>query len=289
MPLFRYTKALTCYYNSKHPLLTLQTAMLTIIPLPAFDDNYIWLIKQDDNPSVYVIDPGDANVVIRYLQQHQLNLAGILITHHHIDHVGGITALNAFTKQHNNNVPIAVYGPATENIEGINQPIYNEKNMTLKNLNIEVNIFAIPGHTLGHIAYLIGDNLFCGDTLFSAGCGRLFEGTPEQMHSSLTTLSQLPDDTKVFCTHEYTLANLKFALLVDPNNIDLQRYQEQVAIQRQNNQPSLPSTIGLERKINPFLRCHFDTIQHAIQQKFQQLPLKESTFFALLRQWKDTV
>ncbi|WP_299495281.1 hydroxyacylglutathione hydrolase [uncultured Shewanella sp.] len=263
--------------------------MLTIIPLPAFDDNYIWLIKQDDNPSVYVIDPGDANVVIRYLQQHQLNLAGILITHHHIDHVGGITALNAFTKQHNNNVPIAVYGPATENIEGINQPIYNEKNMTLKNLNIEVNIFAIPGHTLGHIAYLIGDNLFCGDTLFSAGCGRLFEGTPEQMHSSLTTLSQLPDDTKVFCTHEYTLANLKFALLVDPNNIDLQRYQEQVAIQRQNNQPSLPSTIGLERKINPFLRCHFDTIQHAIQQKFQQLPLKESTFFALLRQWKDTV
>ncbi|WP_298773470.1 hydroxyacylglutathione hydrolase [uncultured Shewanella sp.] len=263
--------------------------MYRIIPLPAFNDNYIWLIKQDNHSAVYVVDPGDANVVIQYLNANQLTLAGILITHHHIDHTGGISALSTFAKRHNKDNAIPIYGPALENIEGINQPITNEKSIILKSLNIKATIFAIPGHTLGHIAYLIDDNLFCGDTLFSGGCGRLFEGTPEQMHASLSTLSQLPENTKVFCTHEYTLANLDFALRVDPDNVNLQAYQKQVIQQREHHQASLPSNIGLERQINPFLRCHTDTIQRSISQHFKQYPSKECSFFALLRQWKDTV
>ncbi|WP_299009941.1 hydroxyacylglutathione hydrolase [uncultured Shewanella sp.] len=267
----------------------MQAHMYRIIPLPAFNDNYIWLIKQDDNSAIYVVDPGDANVVIQYLKANQLSLAGILITHHHIDHVGGIPALNAFACQQANDSTIPIYGPASENIKGINQPITNEKSIILKNFNIKATIFTIPGHTLGHIAYLIDNHLFCGDTLFSGGCGRLFEGTPEQMHASLSTLSQLPETTKVFCTHEYTLANLDFALRVDPNNIDLQAYQKHVIETRKSGQASLPSSIGLEQKINPFLRCHTDTIQRSIRQHFKQFPSKESSFFALLRQWKDTV
>lgn len=261
--------------------------MLNIIPLPAFTDNYIWLFKQSTSQNVYVVDPGDANVVIDYLSQHQLTLAGILITHHHIDHTGGILALSNFAKQTGSAEPLPIYGPASENINGINQPINNEKSIILKTLNISVNIFTIPGHTLGHIAYLIDDNLFCGDTLFSGGCGRLFEGTPQQMYASLTALSQLPKETKVFCTHEYTLANLKFASQVEPDNRDLQRYIEQVTQLRQNNQPSLPSSIEKEQKINPFLRCDKDTIQRAISQHFQQIHKDNTTTFALLRQWKD--
>ncbi|MCL1125136.1 hydroxyacylglutathione hydrolase [Shewanella surugensis] len=261
--------------------------MLNIIPLPAFTDNYIWLIKHSNSQDVYVVDPGDANVVIDYLNAHQLTLAGILITHHHIDHTGGILALKSFSEQHSAQAVLPVYGPASENINGVNHPINNERSMILKTLNIKVTIFTIPGHTLGHIAYLMDDNLFCGDTLFSGGCGRLFEGSPEQMHTSLTQLSQLPTETKVFCTHEYTLANLTFASEVEPDNNDLYAYKEQVSQLRLNNQPSLPSSIGMERKINPFLRCEQDTIQRAIRQHFQHPSHDNRSTFALLRQWKD--
>ncbi|GIU02848.1 hydroxyacylglutathione hydrolase [Shewanella algidipiscicola] len=257
--------------------------MISVTPILAFDDNYIWLIKSPDSRHCYVVDPGDAQPVIAYLTEHQLELTGILITHHHHDHTGGIAQL----QQHFNQM-LKVYGPASENIAGITDNITQATSaITLEGVNTPVAIFHLPGHTLGHIAYHIGSHLFCGDTLFSGGCGRLFEGTPEQMLSSLTLLAQLDGDTLVYPAHEYTLANLRFALTVDPSNSALQTYVQQAQQYRAVNRPTLPTTIAHEKAINPFLRTDDPKIQQSLNKQFQQ-PIQDKTIsFTLLRQWKD--
>ncbi len=255
--------------------------MLTVTPIPAFNDNYIWLISSAQ--SHYVVDPGDAKAVIDYLALHHIKLDGILITHHHLDHTGGISQLQAHFEDCLN-----IYGPCNENIKGLTHPIAVDCNEISLPLSIEkVKIFHLPGHTLGHIGYQIENHLFCGDTLFSAGCGRLFEGTPQQMMDSLKQLAQLDDSTLIYPAHEYTQANIKFALEVEPNNFTLQQYSEKVQQLRANNQNTLPSTIKQEKAINPFLRVNEPEIAQNLNHHFQQPTDEKLTNFTLLRQWKD--
>uniref|UniRef100_Q0HUH9 Hydroxyacylglutathione hydrolase n=1 Tax=Shewanella sp. (strain MR-7) TaxID=60481 RepID=Q0HUH9_SHESR len=266
-------------------------AMLTITAINAFNDNYIWVLRQDSQQNVYVVDPGDANVVLDYLHKHQLTLAGILITHHHRDHTGGIAALAAHVEQTTGHT-LAVYGPQSEAIQGINLPIDPKPSdtLTLPFIDAPVHILSVPGHTAGHIAYLVDGALFCGDTLFSAGCGRLFEGSPAQMWQSLSLLAALPDTTRVYCAHEYTLANLKFAQAVDTDNEALKAYVKRANDLRAQNKATIPSTIELERAINPFLRPLAPTIVNSIKNQFCDQDLTktdELTCFTLLRQWKD--
>ncbi|WP_297894257.1 hydroxyacylglutathione hydrolase [Shewanella sp.] len=265
--------------------------MLTITAINAFNDNYIWVLQQGDLPQVYVVDPGDASVVIAYIEAHELTLAGILLTHHHRDHTDGVAELVAYVKQTTQGV-LNVYGPHNEAINGINIPLDPRATaeLSLPFLKHKIQILSVPGHTAGHIAYVIEDALFCGDTLFSAGCGRLFEGTPEQMLHSLNQLANLPANTQVYCAHEYTLANLKFALTVDPNNTALQAYARQAAELRAQGKATIPSSIALEQAINPFLRTDDLNILSSIKQRFNiQDPSKldKLTCFTLLRQWKD--
>ncbi|GIU44765.1 hydroxyacylglutathione hydrolase [Shewanella sairae] len=256
--------------------------MLHITPLPAFNDNYIWALQTEQNSGVYVVDPGDAQVVIDYLNDIKQPLLGILITHHHQDHTGGIAQLlNHYGAQ------IAVYGPQAEHIAGINQPITDETEIKLQGTALAAKVQQVPGHTLGHITYLIEDVLFCGDTLFSGGCGRLFEGTAEQMHQSLSQLSLLADNTRVCCAHEYTLANLKFANTVEPNNPVLAQYMLDATALRAQNKPTLPSSIALEKAINPFIRVNSTEIRQNLAAKFQQPIESSEQSFALLRHWKD--
>jgi len=222
---------------------------MNLSALPAFADNYIWMLH--DGVNAVVVDPGDAGPVHRALDGSGLALAGILVTHHHADHVGGVDALRPRLQG-------PVWGPARENIPTPFVPLHEGNTVDVLGLHFEV--FDVPGHTAGHIAYVqrgapSAPLLFCGDTLFSAGCGRLFEGTPAQMHASLGKLAALPADTRVCCTHEYTLSNLRFAAAVEPGNAERAAYDQRCQALRAAGQPTLPSSIGLERSINPFLRC----------------------------------
>ncbi|MBA54758.1 MAG: hydroxyacylglutathione hydrolase [Pseudomonadales bacterium] len=258
--------------------------MLTLHPIPAFTDNYIWCLH--DNQSAYVVDPGQADPVLDYLHDRSLALKGILITHHHWDHVSGIDAL----MEEYPGIP--VWGPANETIPGRTQSL-TEGDLVTLNWDIQLQVFEVPGHTLGHIAYYgadtpLGNLLFCGDTLFSSGCGRLFEGTPEQMHRSLQKLTVLPPDTKVCCTHEYTTSNLAFAQAVEPYNQDIQERVSAVSALRGRNLPSLPSTLDLELKVNPFLRVTESTVLESLREKCGQRPANEVDSFAKLREWKDS-
>ena len=219
----------------------------TIIAIPAFSDNYIWLLHNGQN--AVVVDPGDAAPVIAALQQLKLNLAAILITHHHSDHIDGVAAL----LKHQN---APVYAPQYEQFKFEHIKLAEGDVVTLPQIGLAFNVMWLPGHTLGHIAYVNDDYLFCGDVLFGAGCGRLFEGTPAQLLHSLQRLKNLSPATKVFCTHEYTAKNIDFALTLDPNNSDLILRKQQVKQLRAQQTPSLPSTIELELKTNPFLRCN---------------------------------
>lgn len=252
---------------------------ISIFPISAFEDNYIWCLHDQD--SCVVVDPGDATPVLAYCQQHQLSLVGILITHHHWDHTGGIDALlDVFPD-------IPVFGPNNPKITQVTHALSQGDEIVLPVLDNQFSVIEVPGHTLDHIAYYGELGLFCGDTLFSAGCGRLFEGTPEQMYQSLAKLSALPDETVVYCTHEYTMANIAFALAVEPNNQDLQNYQEWAKQQRKNNMPTLPSSIQRELAVNPFLRCHsVELVNNVSQNKANSLSSEQAVFTAL-RRWKD--
>lgn len=257
--------------------------MLQVTPIPAFNDNYIWLLQHTATGRNYVVDPGCGSTVANYLHQHQLTLAGILITHHHQDHTGGIKTLQARSE-----APIPVYGPKKENIAGLTHTISDDdKQISLDN-NLDVDIIHLPGHTLGHIAYKISQHVFCGDTLFNAGCGRLFEGTAKQMHASLSKLAALDDDTLFYPAHEYTLSNLAFATQVDPDNVALSDYLQTCQLQRQKNQPTLPTKLTTQLSINPFLRVDKETIQSALSTHFQTHIADPVHAFALLRQWKDS-
>jgi len=246
--------------------------------IPAFSDNYIWTLIKGN--SVAVVDPGDASAVENFLNKNNLNLEAILITHHHFDHTGGISELSSKWKT-------KVYGPKGGHIKGIDSELSEDSNITI--LDTQFHIFETPGHTLDHIAYYSKDigSLFCGDTLFSGGCGRLFEGTPLQMFDSLNKFSNLPEETKVYCTHEYTLSNLTFALEVEPDNVDLNNYFEEVSSLRDSNLMSLPSSINLENRINPFLRTSVDQVKENAENYANKKNLQPVEVLAAIRDWKD--
>lgn len=231
--------------------------------IPAFQDNYIWIIESKAAASVIVVDPGDAVPVIAWLKQHQRKLAAILITHHHHDHTGGIGALLEFATQSQQEI-VTVFGPAQESIPGVSHQVREGDLITIPATQHQFRVIEVPGHTRGHIAYVAerSDNpdfqhpvLFCGDTLFAAGCGRLFEGTAAQMFNSLKKLAALPPDTEVYCTHEYTLANLRFAVAAFPGDPAINERFHQVQAQRTEGQITLPSAIAIELRTNPFLLC----------------------------------
>ncbi len=249
--------------------------------IPAFNDNYLWLFHAQNSKRAYVVDPGDAKPVEEALSNQGLELAGIIVTHHHWDHTDGIAALTEHRE-------IPVYGPLNTDIQGITCHLSDGDTLALSD-NLSFEVMTVPGHTLDHIAYYCASHktLFCGDTLFAGGCGRLFEGTPEQMYNSLKRLAQLPSDTGVYCTHEYTQANLNFAVAVEPNNPALTKRQKAVQTLRDQGVCTLPSTISLECDTNPFLRCHKKDIINSVQRQTQQTTLTPLEVFTGLRAWKD--
>jgi hydroxyacylglutathione hydrolase len=255
--------------------------MLTVTPIRAFKDNYIWLLVNPANQYCAIIDPGDAEPVIAYLQKLKLTPCGILITHHHHDHSGGVLAL----KEKYPAIP--VYGPARESIDGVDYKVAENDLVVLELLGLEFTVYDIPGHTLGHVAYYGHQMVFCGDTLFAAGCGRLFEGTANQMVHSLSRISNLPDNTLIYCAHEYTAANLRFAEMVEPENQAIQVRKKTVAAQIAQHTPSLPSQVLLEKMTNPFLRCEERAVIHAVQSQSNDRSTDPVTIFQALRTWKD--
>lgn len=254
--------------------------MLKLIPIPAFADNYLWLLH--DGQRALVVDPGDAAPVQRVLQENALQLESILVTHHHADHTGGVDALR-------NATGAKVYGPASESIPGPFMPLMGGD--IARAMGLDFQIIDVPGHTSGHIAFYTARMngkplLFCGDTLFSGGCGRLFEGTPAQMLASLDKLAALPGNTVVCCTHEYTLSNLRFALAVDPDNGALASYHAQCVKLREAEQPTLPTSIAQELLINPFLRTRQAALQTSARH-FDAAAHDDTSVFAAIRQWKN--
>ena len=229
----------------------MQPNKLHIYPIPAFEDNYIWLLH--NKRDAVVIDPGDAAPIVDKLEELSLNLRTILITHHHSDHINGVAELLR-------RYSAPVYAPQYEQFQFEHIALADGDQIDLNEIGLTLNIMWLPGHTLGHIAYVNESYLFCGDVLFSAGCGRLFEGTPKQMLNSLNRLKKLSPTISVFCTHEYTTKNVDFALTLEPNNLDLQQRKIEVAKLRHHHHPTLPTSIELELKINPFLRCDQQTI-----------------------------
>lgn len=256
---------------------------MNLEPLPAFNDNYIWVLH--DGTQALAVDPGDAAPVLHLLQARSLQLEAILVTHHHSDHTGGIRALKLHTGAR-------VYGSGGENIADLDQPLFGGERLQM--LGLQVQALAVPGHTRAHLAFWLpmaeaageAPLLFCGDTLFSGGCGRLFEGTAAQMHQSLAQLAALPDTTRVCCAHEYTLSNLRFAQAVEPGNVDLQAYVEHCSALRQGAQPTLPSTLAQEKLINPYLRCQHAAVRAAAQ-AYEPAARSELEVFAALRRWKN--
>lgn len=257
------------------------SARLRVTAVPAFADNYIWLIHSPILPEqVVAVDPGDAGPVQKSLRNAGLKLGAILITHHHADHVGGVEEL---VRLHN----VPVFGPIGEFSPGNPERVGDGQVVTLHELGLEFRVLEIPGHTKGHIAYFGHGALFCGDTLFSAGCGRLFEGTAQQMSNSLRKLGILPGNTQVYCGHEYTLSNLSFASVVEPDNRDIQEHIKLAGSLRERGTPTLPSCIELESKINPFLRLGTETVKRSAAQYAGHMLNSESEIFAALRDWKD--
>lgn len=253
--------------------------MISVNPLPALKDNYIWLL-QDEHGRAAVVDPGEPEPVFNALASNALELAAILVTHHHWDHTGGIQALLERTK-------VPVYGPAGERtpVAGLTRALQDGDRIEV--LGETYEIIEIPGHTLGHIAYYGSGRLFSGDTLFSAGCGRVFEGQPAQMLDSLSRLASLPGSTQLYCGHEYTESNLSFASAVEPDNGDISAYLERVRSARGRGEPSLPSTLDLELRVNPFLRCREASVaKAAASHTGRELPTPAEVF-AAVRGWKD--
>lgn len=258
-------------------------ATINVINVPAFRDNYLWLFHSPGDSRAYVVDPGDARPIEAALSEHGLSLAGILVTHHHPDHIGGIDQL-----LENRTVP--VYGPAGGSVPQVTQPLGDGDSVTLNNA-FTFKVLTVPGHTLDHIAYYCEQTdpptLFCGDTLFAGGCGRLFEGTPEQMYESLGKLSRLPESTRVYCAHEYTLANLAFAKAVESGNQALSNRIKSEQSKRDRQEATVPSTIALEKSTNPFLRCDQDSVKTAAEIHSNQALETPQEVLAAVREWKD--
>ena len=263
--------------------------MLKITPIPAFTDNYFWLI--DNGDKAVVVDPGDANPILSVLADKQLILEAIIVTHRHRDHIGGIDDLLLHF-----NVP--VYGPKSKKIPHITHTLQEQDTLTLltdKHLDtsLELSVMDIPGHTEEHIAYygftpLAQPVLFCGDTLFAAGCGRLLGGTYQQFYQSLDKINQLPPATRIYCAHEYTLANLNFAKTVEPDNTAITKRIKNEQSKRLKHQPTLPTTLELEQQTNPFLRYRKPHIIQSINRYWQSNCSSDEDLFTALRRWKDT-
>jgi hydroxyacylglutathione hydrolase len=261
--------------------MSIHTSPLNVRPVRAFSDNYIWLIGSPLDPGrVAVVDPGDAEPVIAELRRSGASLAAILLTHHHADHIGGVAGLLRERA-------VPVIGPDDARIPHRTRTVRDGEHCELPDLGLAFEILHVPGHTLSHIALWGHGSLFCGDTLFSAGCGRMFEGTPRQMNTSLDRLGNLPPQTRVYCGHEYTAANLRFALTVDPGNEAALEYRDTVASVRAADAPSLPSSIGLENRVNPFLRCDEAVVRAAAEAHAGGTLEGPEQVFAVLRGWKD--
>lgn len=249
-----------------------------VVALRAFSDNYIWTIR--DAGRAAVVDPGEARPVLDFLRREKLELVAILNTHHHADHVGGNAELLSHFK-------VPVYGPHDERIPDVTQRLADGERMTLPHFGLEFEVMEIPAHTRTHIAFYGAGMLFSGDTLFAAGCGRLFEGTPQQMHDSLSKLMRVPDNTRVYCGHEYTLSNVRFAKAADPGNAALDALEARAQKLRDQDLPTLPSSIGQEKATNPFVRCTEPAVIASASQHVGK-PLKdEVSVLAALREWKN--
>ncbi len=252
--------------------------MLSIKPIKALSDNYIWLVTT--NEGSIVIDPGESKQIIDLVKSNEIDLEGILITHHHYDHTNGIEEILKYKK-------VEVFGPKN-NLNSITKRV--KQNDVFNLIGLKFEVIETPGHTLDHIAfYCLKDEksiLFCGDTLFSGGCGRVFEGTYSQMYESLKKLSKLPEDTQIFCGHEYTSSNLQFACAVEPNNQFIREYNQEIIEKTKNGEPSLPSSLKIEHMINPFIRCNEENLIDNINKKFGEVS-SEIEIFSTLRKWKD--
>ena len=256
--------------------------MIKVSYVNAFNDNYIWLIKKNNLPEIVIVDPGDARPVIEAIEQQSLRPVAILITHHHPDHVGGIRRLLE-------RFPIPVYGPSNEAIRAITHPVKEGDQVNIDELECTFSVLDVPGHTRGHVAYFCDNKLFCGDTLFTGGCGRLFEGTPQQMYASLQKIAALPAETAVYCAHEYTLDNLAFAQVVEPENRELLERITTARATRQHGQPTVPSTLSLEKATNPFLRCHLPNVIQAAENYCLKSLQSGVDTFTIVRSWKDAL
>lgn len=256
--------------------------MLKISPINAFSDNYIWLIQTNEGNTL--VDPGDSEPIISTIDKLGITIDDILITHHHFDHIGGLESLKPLIKG-------SVIGPKNNAIDLLDKQV--GEGDIIKSIGLEFSVFEVPGHTLDHIAFYSETEkevLFCGDTIFSGGCGRVFEGTFEQMNHSLEKLTSLPSKTEIYCAHEYTLSNLKFALLAEPKNLNLKEYQLNSTDKRNNNIPTIPTTLGRELQINPFLRVAEISLREAISDKLDSSnQASNAEVFGFLRSWKDSL
>jgi len=253
-------------------------ALPEIVPVSAFRDNYVWTLRRGKHAAV--VDPGEAAPVLDYLAREGLALAAILATHHHADHVGGIAELRE-------TFDVPVYGPRGEPIATLTRPVGGGDTVRIAELGVEFSVLDIPGHTRAHIAYYGAGALFCGDTLFACGCGRLFEGTAQQMYASLQKLAALPDDTKVYCGHEYTLANIGFAKGVEPRNAALASREDRDREKRAAGRPTVPSTLGEEKATNPFLRCREPAVVESVNKYLGARVADPVQVFAAIREWKN--
>jgi len=254
-----------------------------VVPVSAFKDNYVWTLRGaagDSARYAAVVDPGEARPVLEYLSREKLELAAILATHHHADHVGGIAELVQEYR-------VPVYGPRHEPIATVTRPVSEGDQVSIPQLGASFSVLDIPGHTRAHIAYYGAGALFCGDTLFACGCGRLFEGTAEQMYASLQKLQALPDATRVYCGHEYTLANIGFAKAVEPQNAALKVREQRDRRLREAGSPTLPSMLGDEKATNPFLRCREPAVVESANKYLGARVSDPVRVFAAIRDWKN--
>ncbi|TMS58602.1 hydroxyacylglutathione hydrolase [Imbroritus primus] len=265
---------------------------MQIVPIQAFDDNYIWAVH--DGHAAAIVDPGDAGPVLRFLKDNALLLGAIVITHHHRDHVGGIGELLDYAPRVRGlDGVLPVIGPATEEIPHRTRAVEEGETVELAMPALTLRVLEVPGHTRGHVAYVgdvDGPVLFCGDTLFASGCGRLFEGTPEQMLASLDKLAALPAQTRVYCAHEYTRSNVAFARHVEPESVAIAQWQEEVARLRQAGQPTVPTTLAHEKRVNPFLRSREDSVRRNVmmhERMTSDAGISDAAMFGALRRWKD--